>query len=70
MKHKRSRKIAKSSERIVIIEGEIKELFERVENIERLIREDREDQLKKMEAELNYAKLHLASNGVGWGWMI
>lgn len=41
---------------IAIIENEIEELFEREENIENQIKEDKEEQLKKLKAELDYAK--------------
>lgn len=49
-------KFAVSPERIAIIENELEELFERVESIEKLIREDKEEQLKKLKADLDYAK--------------
>lgn len=48
--------IVDSPERMDAIEGEIKELSERVENIERMIREDKELQLEKLQAEAEYAK--------------
>lgn len=35
---------------------ELKDLFKRVENIERQMREDKEEQLKKLKADLDYAK--------------
>lgn len=34
----------------------IKDLSERVENIEKQMKEDKEEQLKKLNAELDYAK--------------
>ena len=56
MKHKHNEGVVVSPERIAIIENEIEELFERVENIEKQIKEDKEEQLKKLKAELEYAK--------------
>jgi hypothetical protein len=41
---------------LISIENEIEELFERVENIEKQIKEVKEEQLKKLKAELDYAK--------------
>lgn len=38
---------------------EIEELFERVESIEKRMKEDKEERLKKLEAELDYAKMSL-----------
>lgn len=38
------------------IKNEVKDLSERVENIEKLMKEDKEEQLKKLKAELDYAK--------------
>lgn len=38
------------------IKNEVKDLSARVENIERQMKEDREEQLKKLNAELDYAK--------------
>lgn len=49
-----------SLERIAIIENELKNLSERVENIEKQIKEDNEEQLKKLKAELDYAKFRCA----------
>ena len=60
MKHKHNGGFVVSPERIAIIENEIEELFERVESIEKQIKEDKEERLKKLEAELDYAKFHCA----------
>ena len=38
----------------------IKDLSERVENIENQMKEDKEEQLKKLKAELDYAKFRCA----------
>ena len=38
------------------IENELKDLSKRVENIEKQIKEDNEEQLRKLKAELDYAK--------------
>lgn len=38
----------------------IKDLSERVENIEKQMKEDKEEQLKKLNAELEYAKFRIA----------
>ena len=48
-----------SYERITIIENEIKELFERIENVENLIRKDKEEELRKLKAEKEYLKFRL-----------
>ena len=56
MRHKHNGGFVVSSERIAIIENEIEELFERIENIEKQMKEDKEEQLKKLKAELDYAK--------------
>ena len=58
MKHKHNRSLV--SERVTVIEDKLEELFERVENIERQIKEDKEEQLKKLKAELDYAKFRCA----------
>ena len=39
-----------------IINRKLEELFERVENIEKQIKEDKEEQLKRLKAEVDYAK--------------
>lgn len=39
---------------------DIKDLFRRVENIERQMKEDKEEQIKKLQAELEYAKFNNA----------
>jgi len=39
-----------------VINNKIEDLSERVENIERQMKEDKEEQLKKLKAELEYAK--------------
>ncbi len=39
-----------------IVNRKLEELFERVENIEKQIKEDKEVQLKKLKAEVDYAK--------------
>lgn len=41
-----------------IVNRKLEELFERVENIEKQIKEDKEEQLKRLKAELDYAKFH------------
>jgi hypothetical protein len=60
MKHKHNGGFIVSLERIAIIESEIEELFERVENIEKQMKENKEEQLKKLNAELDYAKFRCA----------
>lgn len=45
-----------SPERVTAIEDKLEELFERVENIEKQIKEDKEEQIKKLEAEIEYSK--------------
>lgn len=60
MNHKHNGGFIVSPERIAIIENEIEELFKRVENIEKQMKEDKEEQLKKLEAELEYAKFRCA----------
>lgn len=60
MKHKHNRGFIVSLERIAIIENKIEELFERVENIEKQMKEDKEKQLKKLKAELDFAKFRCA----------
>lgn len=37
---------------------ELKDLSKRVENIEKQMKEDKEEQLKKLKAELDYVKYH------------
>lgn len=39
---------------------DIKDLFRRVENIEKQIKEDKEEQLKNLQTELDYAKFNYA----------
>lgn len=48
----------KYKKRIAIVENEIEELFERVENIEKQMKKnkDEEEQLNKIKAELSYVK--------------
>jgi len=60
MGHKHNGGFVVSPERIAIIENEIEELFERVENIEKQMGEDKEEQLKKLKAELDYVKFRCA----------
>lgn len=60
MKHKHNGGFVVSPERVTVIEDELEELFERVENIEKQIKEDKEEQLKKLKAELDYAKFRCA----------
>lgn len=45
---------------MVVINNRLKDLSERVENIEKQIKEDKEERLKKLKAELNYAKFRCA----------
>lgn len=45
---------------VIDIKYKLEELFERVENIEKQIKEDKEEQLKKLKAELDYAKFRCA----------
>ena len=45
-----------TKQEVIDIKDKIEELFERVENIEKQIKEDKEEQLKKLQAELDYAK--------------
>lgn len=42
------------------IKNKLKDLSKRVENIEKQMKEDKEEQLKKLKAELDYAKFHCA----------
>ena len=56
MSHKHKGGYVVSFERVAIIENEIEELFERVENIEKRMKGDTEEQLKKLKAELDYVK--------------
>ena len=62
MKHKHNSSFVVSPERIAIIENEIEELFERVENIEKQMKEDREEQFKKLNAQLDYIKVLMPYN--------
>ena len=48
-------------------EDKLKDLSKRVENIEKQMKEDKEEQLKKLQAELDYAKFHHALNIVKVG---
>lgn len=57
MKHTHRGGWVVSPERIAVIENEIEELFERIENIEKQMKDDRKEQLKKLKAEADYAKL-------------
>ena len=41
---------------IVVINNKIKDLSERVETLEKQIKEDKEEQLKRLKAEVDYAK--------------
>ena len=41
---------------MVIFNNRLNDLSERVENIEKQIKEDKEEQLKKLQAEIDYAK--------------
>lgn len=56
MGHKHNGGFVVSPKRIAIIENEIEELFERVENIETQMKKEKEEQLEKLKAELEYAK--------------
>lgn len=60
MGHKHNGGFVVSSERIAVIEDELEKLFERIENIEKQMKEDKEERLKKLEAELDYAKFRCA----------
>lgn len=60
MMHKYNGGSVVSSERIAIIENDLKNLSERVEDIEKQMKEDKEEQLKKLKAELDYAKFRCA----------
>jgi len=42
------------------IKNEVKDLYKRVENIEKQMREDKEEQLKRLKAEVDYAKFRCA----------
>lgn len=42
------------------IKNEVKDLSQRVENIEKQMKEDKEEQLKKLKAEIDYAKFRCA----------
>lgn len=50
---------AESKEMVVVNNG-LKDLSERVENIEKQMKEDKENQLKKLKAEVDYAKFRCA----------
>ena len=56
MGHKYNGGALVSRKRIAIIENELEDLFKRVETIERQMKADKEEQLKKLKAELDYAK--------------
>lgn len=56
MEHKYNDGAVASNQRIAIIENELEDLFKRVEAIERQMKADKEEQLKKLKAELDYAK--------------
>lgn len=56
MGHKHNDGFVISPKRIAKIENELKDLSKRVENIEKQIKEDKEEQLKNLKAELDYAK--------------
>ena len=56
MGHKHNGEFIVSPERIDIIENELKDLSKRVEDMEKQMKEDKEEQLKKLKAELDYAK--------------
>ena len=69
MEYKHNGEFVVSQEQIVIIKDEIEELFKRVENIEKQIKEDKEEQIKqiiedkeeqikKLKAELAYTKFN------------
>ena len=45
---------------MVVINNKLKDLSERVETLEKQMKEDREEQLKKLKAELDYAKFRCA----------
>jgi len=42
---------------MIAINNRLNDFFERIENIEKQMQEEKEEELKKLEAELNYAKL-------------
>lgn len=44
------------SEEMVVVNNRLKDLSERVANIEKQIKEDKEEQLKRLKAEVDYAK--------------
>ena len=44
------------NEEISVIEDKLEELFERIGNIEKQIKEYNEEQIKKLKAEIDYAK--------------
>lgn len=60
MGHKYNDGFVVSPKRIDIIENELKELSKRVEDMEKQIKEDKEEQLKNLKAELDYAKFRCA----------
>lgn len=48
------------SEEMIVVNNRLKDLSKRVEDIEKQIKEDKEEQLKKLKAELDYAKFRCA----------
>lgn len=53
------KEVKSESEEMVAINDILKDLSERVGNIEKQIREEKEEQLKKLQAQIDYAKFRL-----------
>ncbi len=52
---------------MVVINNKLKDLSERVENIEKQMKEDKEEQLKKLKAEVDYAKFRCSLENIKLG---
>jgi sensor histidine kinase YesM len=51
------KEVKSESEEMAVINNRLKDLFERVENIEKQIKEEKEEQLRRLQAQIDYAEL-------------
>jgi molecular chaperone GrpE (heat shock protein) len=51
------KEVKSESEEMAVINNRLKDLSERVENIEKQIKEEKEEQLRRLQAQIDYAEL-------------
>ena len=57
------KEVKSESEEMVVINNRLKDLSERVENIEKQIKEEKEEQLRRLQAQIDFAELRCSLQG-------